>query len=134
MPDFPIFTCLKYVNKINWVAEIHLSTSAGCRLTTRLGLFHPVVFWDEKTSQISQRQVDLLQPSKYATALMISVHFIQDFIEQILWGCLSIMFVGELFTFIVYEIIFTYSIYAQFLIEERLPPRTHVSTVSLASV
>ena len=92
------------------------------------------MFWDEKTSQISHGQMDLLEPPKYAIALMISAHFIQDFIGQILWGCLSIMFVGELFTYIVYETIFTYSIYAQFLFEEWLPPRTHVSTVSLASV
>jgi len=92
------------------------------------------MLWDEKTSQISHGQVDLLESSKFVIALMISIHFIQDFIEQILWRCLSIMFVGGLFTYIVYETIFTYSIYAQFLIEERLPPRTHVSTVSLASV
>jgi len=92
------------------------------------------MFWDEKTSQISYEQVDLLEMSKYAIALMISVHFVQDSIEQILWGCLSIMFVGELLTYTVYETIFTYSIYSQFLFEERLPPRTHVSTVSLASV
>jgi len=91
------------------------------------------MFWDEKTSRTSHGRVDLLESSKYAIAL-ISVNFIQDFVEQILWGCLSMMFVGELFTYIVYEIIFTYSIYAQFLIVERLPPRTHVSTVSLAFV
>jgi hypothetical protein len=92
------------------------------------------MFWDEKTSQISHGQVDLLESSKYDFALMISVHFIQDFSEQILWGCLSIMFVGELFTYLVYEIIFTYSIYAEFLIEERPRSRTHVTTASLACV